>query len=91
MKSVGILSYGVGNIKSAYRAFQKIGAKVNYVSYPAEIRKLDLLVLPGVGSFSHCKKKLVNQGLWTAVYEHISENKPFSFRKDKFGKNFAGS
>ncbi len=48
---VGILRYGVGNIGSLVNAFRRLGVDIDIVETYDQLRNVDLLVLPGVGSF----------------------------------------
>ncbi len=55
---IGIIDYGVGNIRSLYNAFQWIGCDVIVSEYPDELRKADRLLLPGVGAFGDAIKAI---------------------------------
>ena len=46
-----IIDYGMGNIRSVIKAFQRVNAEILLSSEPAEIARADKLVLPGVGHF----------------------------------------
>ena len=54
MTSVAILDYGSGNLHSAARAFANAGADVAVTADLAELRRMDALVVPGVGAFAAC-------------------------------------
>jgi glutamine amidotransferase len=49
--TLAIVDYGVGNLGSVGRAFRRLGVDFCLTSEPEEIRRTDLLVLPGVGHF----------------------------------------
>ena len=49
---LGILDYGMGNLRSVQKAIQRVGSDAMIVSTPAEIKTLDKLILPGVGAFT---------------------------------------
>ena len=51
MLDLTLLDYGVGNIHSLKKAFEKAGARVAVTSDPGEILKAKGLLLPGVGAF----------------------------------------
>ncbi|MDK8895649.1 imidazole glycerol phosphate synthase subunit HisH [Corynebacterium sp. MSK006] len=53
-KSVVLLDYGAGNLRSAERALERAGAEVTVTSDPKLAVKADGLVVPGVGAFSAC-------------------------------------
>ena len=51
MKHVGVLDYGSGNLRSAQRALERVGASVEVTPRPTGY---DGLVVPGVGAFAAC-------------------------------------
>jgi glutamine amidotransferase len=53
-KSVVVLDYGSGNLRSAQRALQRVGAQVEVTSDPAAAAAADGLVVPGVGAYESC-------------------------------------
>jgi len=48
---IAILDYGMGNLRSAEKALEHVGATVTVTRDPSAIREADGLVLPGVGAF----------------------------------------
>lgn len=54
MTSVVVLDYGSGNLRSAQRALERIGADVTVTSDFDAAMNADGLVLPGVGAFGAC-------------------------------------
>ena len=50
-KYVGILDYGIGNIRSVHNMLWKIGAQPILIKRPEDLKKVNKLILPGVGSF----------------------------------------
>ena len=53
-RSVVILDYGSGNLRSAQRALERVGADVEVTSDRAAALAADGLVVPGVGAFEAC-------------------------------------
>jgi glutamine amidotransferase len=53
-KSVVVLDYGSGNLRSAQRALQRVGASVEVTADAAGAAAADGLVVPGVGAFEAC-------------------------------------
>jgi glutamine amidotransferase len=51
--SVVVLDYGSGNVRSAVRALERVGAEVELTSDPGKVADADGLVVPGVGAFAH--------------------------------------
>lgn len=60
MKTVAIVDYGSGNLRSAANAFERaareaeLGIEIRVTDDPAAIRAADRVVLPGVGAFGDC-------------------------------------
>jgi glutamine amidotransferase len=61
--NLAIVDYGVGNLGSVGRAFRRLGVESRLSSDPEEIRRADLLVLPGVGHFGESIGNLRERGL----------------------------
>jgi glutamine amidotransferase len=52
--SVVVLDYGSGNLRSAQRALERVGATVEITSDPTLAVQCDGLVVPGVGAYAAC-------------------------------------
>ncbi len=64
-----IIDYGMGNLRSVQKAFERIGVSVKISNNPDEILKAEKLVLPGVGHFEQGVKNLKDRGLFKALNE----------------------
>lgn len=73
---IAILDYGVGNLFSLKSSFGVIGAEALVTADPAEIRKADRLILPGVGAFADAAQKLRASGLDRVLTEEAVQGKP---------------
>ena len=51
---VVVLDYGFGNVRSAVRALEKVGAQVELTADRRAAEEADGLVVPGVGAFEAC-------------------------------------
>lgn len=49
---IGIIDYGMGNLRSVQKAFEFIGADADFITQKEDFFKFDKIVLPGVGAFS---------------------------------------
>ncbi len=58
MKSVAVLDYGSGNLRSVVRALERVGAQVTLTADRAVAEATDGLVVPGVGAFAACMSGL---------------------------------
>ena len=61
-KSVVVLDYGSGNLRSAQRALERVGAEVEVTSDADAAARADGLVVPGVGAFEACMTGLRDIG-----------------------------
>ena len=77
MSDVVILDYGMGNLRSVQKAFEKVGTAAGITSDPERVRRAEKVVLPGVGAFQDAIAKLRESGLADAVTEHIQTGRPF--------------
>ena len=74
---VVIVDYGMGNLRSVEKAFEKAGARVVVSSKPSVLRKAGKIVLPGVGAFSQAMKELKKRGLAGIIREKIEAGTPY--------------
>ena len=74
---IAVLDYGIGNLRSAQKALQHVGADAQLTNDAAQIRKSAAVVLPGVGAFGACMNALKNSGLEPLARESIKSGKPF--------------
>jgi glutamine amidotransferase len=73
---VGIIDYGVGNLRSVEKAFAAVGCDA-VVSADGEIlQTVDRLVLPGVGAFGACMRALTERGFDRLVTERVAQGTP---------------
>jgi glutamine amidotransferase len=61
----------MGNLFSVYSAFDYLGQKVKICSMPEELYKVDRIVIPGVGAFQDCIKKLTINGFLEVLNENV--------------------
>lgn len=73
---IRIIDYGVGNLFSLRSSLKAIGIDADYTGDPAEIRKADKLILPGVGAFRDAREALRSTGLDRVVQEEAGKGKP---------------
>ena len=75
--SVAVIDYDAGNTLSVTRALEKVGATVDLTSDPDRVALAEAVVLPGVGAFGDCVKKLAERGMDDACHEAYGAGKPF--------------
>ena len=54
MTRIALLDYGMGNLHSAAKALEHVGATVDVTNDPKLIAKADKIVFPGVGAMRDC-------------------------------------
>jgi glutamine amidotransferase len=74
---IAVLDYGIGNLRSAEKALQHVGAAARLVTDPAEVEAADAVVLPGVGAFGACARALRESGLEKVARAAITADVPF--------------
>ena len=72
---MGIINYGMGNLKSIVNAFEAIGVPAFVVSNPMDLIKADAIVLPGVDAFGDGFSNLRCANFFDALNENILEKK----------------
>ena len=72
-----MLDYGIGNLRSAQKGLQFVGADAQLTSDKKLIAEAQAVVLPGVGNFGACMTALREAGLEDSVHEAINSGRPF--------------
>ena len=73
---IAVLDYGIGNLRSAQKALQRVGADARLVEDPEEASDATAVVLPGVGNFGRCVEALQASRLDRVVLEAVAAGKP---------------
>ena len=74
---VAVLDYGIGNLRSAQKALEHVGADARLTDDLGLIRDADAVVLPGVGAFGACMAALSSSGLHDPAIEAAASGRPF--------------
>jgi glutamine amidotransferase len=72
-----IIDYGMANLRSVQKAFEKLGHAALITSDPERIAAAKKLVLPGVGAFRDAIARLREANFVQPITEHIRAGKPF--------------
>ena len=75
-KKVVVLDYGSGNLRSAQRALQRVGADVEVTAEAGAAQDADGLVVPGVGAFEACMTGLRKIGGEKIIADRVSAGRP---------------
>lgn len=73
---IAIIDYGMGNLRSAQKGFERAGFAAEITSDPEQIERADGVVLPGVGAFKDCYEGLCGAGMVEPVLAAAVSGKP---------------
>ena len=74
---IGIIDYGMGNLRSVSKAIEHLGGRVYVGEDPKKLSQANKLILPGVGAFGDAMRELKKRRLITLIHKAIEHNKPF--------------
>lgn len=74
---IAVIDYGIGNLRSAEKALQRVGAAAELTSNAATIESADAVVLPGVGNFGRCIDALHESDLAQVTRSAVDSGRPF--------------
>ena len=80
LHKVVIADYGSGNTRSMYNALCKVrrpDQEILLSNDPVTIWEAERVVLPGVGAFAECRRKLDASGVLPAIQACVQHGKPF--------------
>src|SRR4051812_28587856 len=76
-RPLAIVDYGMGNLRSVQKAFERLGHAAKVTGDPARLAEAPGVVLPGVGAFGACMTNLRTRGLIEPVRRAIEGGRPF--------------
>src|SRR5450756_1923746 len=74
---IGIIDYGVGNLRSVQKACEYMGMNAVITADPEVIGGSSHIILPGVGAFSEAMNQLREKDLIKVIEHTIQSGKPF--------------
>ena len=74
---IAIVDYGMGNLRSVQKAFERVGYNAVVTREAGQIQSARGVVLPGVGAFSACMENLGRFGLIEPICATVRGKKPF--------------
>ncbi len=77
MRKIVIIDYGMGNLRSVQKGFERVGFEANVTRNKKEIDTASAIVLPGVGAFKDCMENLERYGLIESILRSIEKGKPY--------------
>lgn len=73
---IGVVNYGIGNLRSVVNALAVVGAPHRLVRRADELADFKKLIVPGVGAFGACMAALIKAGFRDPLLAHASAGKP---------------
>jgi len=77
MTLLAVLDYGIGNLRSAQKALERVGADARLTADRGLIADAAGVVLPGVGNFGRCMEALHESGLADVAVDAAGDARPF--------------
>jgi glutamine amidotransferase len=77
VRPLAIVDYGMGNLRSVQKAFERLGHAAEVTPDAERIAAAPGVVLPGVGAFGACMTNLASRGLVEPVRNAIRRGTPF--------------
>ena len=77
MSDIVIVDYGMANLRSVQKAFEKVGHSAVITGDPSRVAEAEKVVLPGVGAFRDAIARLHEADLATPILAHLRSGKPF--------------
>ena len=73
---IKIVDYGMGNLRSVQKAFEKLGHAAEICDQPSQLSDADKLILPGIGAMRDAMSELQRRQLIAPVLDHVAAGKP---------------
>jgi glutamine amidotransferase len=73
---IGILNYGMGNLKSVYNAVYNLGFDPIYVESAEDFERISHLIIPGVGHFQAAMNNLSQLGFLRPIDKFVADGYP---------------
>ncbi|HKI30693.1 MAG TPA: imidazole glycerol phosphate synthase subunit HisH [Gemmataceae bacterium] len=77
MQGILIVDYGMANLRSVQKGFEKVGFAAEISGDPSRVGEADKLVLPGVGAFRDAIARLHESRLAEPILDHVKAGRPF--------------
>ncbi len=75
MPQLGVIDYGMGNLRSVLNALDEVGREAALLSAPEQVSAYDKIIIPGVGAFSEAMSNLRQSGMDEALAHHVAAGK----------------
>lgn len=72
---IGIVDYGLGNVRAFENIYRRLSITAEPVRAAKELKRVDRLILPGVGAFDWAMARLAQSGMLDALNQRVLEDK----------------
>ena len=76
MPQLGVIDYGMGNLRSVLNALDEIDQSAALLNVPDQVCAYEKLIIPGVGAFAEAMAGLRASGMAEALEGHVAAGKP---------------
>lgn len=73
---IGIIDYGMGNLRSVQKALEFLELEASIVNQPSQLADVDGVILPGVGAFRDAIAELRRHDFVTAIKDYVAAEQP---------------
>jgi glutamine amidotransferase len=73
---IGIVDYGMGNLRSVQKALQRVGADAEIANAGEQVDRFSRLIVPGVGAFKDAMAHLHERQLIDPIRKFIASGRP---------------
>lgn len=73
---IGIVNYGMGNLRSVQKALERVGAQAQIIDQPEQVLAAERLILPGVGAFADGMAHLDERGISAPLIAFAESGRP---------------
>ena len=74
---IAVLDYGIGNLRSAQKTLERVGATPILTSDASVVAEADGVVLPGVGNFGRVMEAIREAGIDKLALDAVASGRPF--------------
>ncbi len=68
---IAIIDYGLGNVRAFLNVYKKLGVPAVHAKQAGDLKNVDKVVLPGVGSFDYAMQRLEQSGMRQILEEMV--------------------
>lgn len=72
---IGIVNYGLGNVRAFLNLYKRIGIEAKLIDFPDDLLNISHIILPGVGSFDVAMRLIVKSGFKQSLDYMVLEKK----------------